>query len=93
MIAKKWFAALGFVLMVLVVAVIAQTTQRSAGARGWEFVEVELSATQTATPTLNKYGAEGWELVNVVPGCVVSESGAGVISTKCNWYAYFKRQK
>lgn len=92
MIAKKWFAALGFVAIMLVAAVFAQT-QKSGLSRGWKFVEVELSATQSAAPTLNKYGADGWELVNVVPGCVVSESGAGVFSTKCNWYAYFKRQK
>lgn len=92
MIAKKWFAALGFVVAVLVIAVIAQTT-RPVGSRGWEFAEVELSATQTATPTLNKYGAEGWELVNVVSGCITGGNNTTGISTSCRWYAYFKRQK
>jgi hypothetical protein len=49
----------------------------------WEYREVQLNSSTSATPTLNKFGAEGWELVNVVSAC----SGSGA----CGYWAYFKR--
>lgn len=51
----------------------------------WEYQEVQLSSSESATPLLNELGAEGWELVNVAAGCFSDQP--------CTYWAYMKRAK
>jgi hypothetical protein len=86
------FVAAAIIIVTAVAVVIAQTRPTR---QNWEFMEVELSETVTATPVLNKHGAEGWELVNVVSACKLNwiSQTSGQATEKCSWYAYFKRPK
>lgn len=70
------------------VAVLASLVGWTAGSHTvtWEYQEIGLSASESATPKLNQLGAAGWELVSVVSAC------AGSTGT-CSYYAYFKRPK